>query len=119
MRNGLVSQIRTASGLNLLLGFWLIIAPFLLRYAFPRSITNDVTIGITIAILAAARLLGAYRAAWLSWFNAFLGLWLIIAPFALLYGSSSALWNDVIVGLIVLSLGVWSAMASRRPRPLE
>ena len=111
--NGSVSQIKTASGLNLLLGIWLVIAPFLLRYATSASRGNDITIGIIIALLAAFRLFGAYRAAWLSWLNALLGIWLIVAPFILGYDSSSALWNDIIVGLFIAFLGIWSATASR------
>ncbi|MGV2827876.1 SPW repeat domain-containing protein [Myxosarcina sp. GI1(2024)] len=49
---------------------WLIIAPFLLGYVTSASRGNDIAIGIIIAILAALRLFGAYRAAWLSWLNA-------------------------------------------------
>ena len=111
------STIKTASGVNLVLGIWLIIAPFILGYEIATSVANDVTIGIIIAILAAARAFGAYRAAWLSWFNVALGVWLLIAPFILFYASSAAVWNDIIVGIIVICLGVWSAMASRRSRP--
>lgn len=113
MINGSVSQVKKASGLNLLLGLWLVIAPFLLSYATSASRGNDITIGVIIALLAAFRLLGAYRAAWLSWLNALLGIWLIVAPFILGYDSSSALWNDVIVGLFIAFLGLWSATASR------
>ncbi|MEA5507914.1 SPW repeat protein, partial [Halotia wernerae UHCC 0503] len=72
-----------------------------------------------IAILAAVRVLGAYRAAWLSWFNAVLGLWLILAPFLLRYLAQTAFWNDIIVGIIVLCLGAWSAVASGRRSPVE
>lgn len=113
MINGSVSQVKKASGLNLLLGLWLVIAPFLLSYATSASRGNDITIGVIIALLATFRLLGAYRAAWLSWLNALLGIWLIVAPFILGYDSSSALWNDVIVGLFIAFLGLWSATASR------
>lgn len=113
MINGSVSQVKKASGLNLLLGLWLVIAPFLLSYATSASRGNDITIGVIIALLATFRLLGAYRAAWLSWLNALLGIWLIVAPFILGYDSSRALWNDVIVGLFIAFLGLWSATASR------
>ncbi len=61
--NSNVSAIKTASGFNLLLGLWLIIAPFLLNYLTPAARGNDITIGVTIAILAAVRVFGAYRAA--------------------------------------------------------
>jgi hypothetical protein len=57
----------------------------------------------------------------LSWTNALLGLWLVVAPFVLGYGvaveaealatagavggAQAAMWNDIIVGVIVLVLG--------------
>ena len=38
----------------------------------------------------------------LSWTNFALGLWLVIAPFVLLYrGIQAALWDDVVVGLLI------------------
>ena len=48
----------------------------------------------------------------LDWLNAVVGLWLIAAPFVLGYtGIASALWNDVIVGLIVAVAAGWAAVA--------
>ena len=58
--NSNASTVKTASGLNLALGNWLIISPFVLRYATEASPANDVTIGIIIAILATMRMFGAY-----------------------------------------------------------
>ncbi|WP_101295524.1 SPW repeat domain-containing protein [Halegenticoccus soli] len=44
---------------------------------------------------------------WLSAANALLGLWLIVAPF--IYSTTSAgLWNDVIVGALVASIGAYN-----------
>ena len=38
----------------------------------------------------------------LSWTNFALGMWLIAAPFVLLYrGTQAALWDDVTVGLLI------------------
>lgn len=115
--NASASMIKIASGLNLALGIWLIVAPFVLRYATEASPANDVTVGVIIAVLAAIRVFEAYGAAWVSWLNVALGTWLLVAPFILTYSSAAALWNDLIVGLLVICLGVWSAGASRRPRP--
>ena len=40
---------------------------------------------------------------WLSGANIIAGIWLIVAPFALAYtDTTSALWNDIIVGAVVL-----------------
>ena len=43
------SQVRTASGINVIAGIWLIIAPFTLGYASGISLVNDVILGIIIA----------------------------------------------------------------------
>lgn len=111
-RQSTVGQVKLASGLNVLAGIWEIIAPFVLGYSSNSAVTtNDVIVGIIVAVLAAIRFFGAYAAAWLSWVNAVLGLWLIAAPFVLHYGGT-ARTNDIIVGIIMAVLGAWSAMAS-------
>src|SRR4030095_766315 len=48
----------------------------------------------------------------LCWMNFTVGVWLVIAPFALLYrGIQAALWDDVVVGLLIAAYSLW--------RPLE
>lgn len=106
-------QITLASGANLILGLWLIAAPFVLNYAPSVARGNDVVMGIIIATLAAVRVFGAYRAAWVSWLNVLAGIWMIIAPFALGYsGFAHPTWNDIIVGALVVAFGAWSALAT-------
>jgi hypothetical protein len=47
----------------------------------------------------------------LSWTNFALGVWLVIAPFALLYrGIQAALWDDVAVGLLIAAYSFWRAL---------
>lgn len=52
----------------------------------------------------------------LSWINALLGLWLLVAPFIIGYSGTSggATWNDAIVGIIVIVIGVWGASAAKK-----
>lgn len=115
-------QVTTASGLNLLLGVWLIIAPWVLNYsAVDGAVWNQVTIGVVVAVLAVARVAAPYRFAPLSWVNAVLGGWLVIAPFVLPYeeaggAPAAVVWNDVLIGLLILALGVWSAVVTQRTR---
>ena len=46
-----------------------------------------------------------------NWIMALAGIWAIIAPFALHYvGTTTALWNDMIVGVVVLLLAVLAAV---------
>lgn len=105
------TQVRIASGINVLIGLWLIIAPFALAYESSQGYWNDIIVGILIGAFALMRFMGAFRAAWLSWINVLLGIWLIIAPFALGYATARSHWNDVIVGIIVAVLAAWSAFA--------
>jgi SPW repeat len=108
-------QVNLDSGTNLLAGLWLVVAPFVLNYSgVANAVWDDVVIGIVVATLAAVRVSGAYRQAWMSWTNATLGAWLIVAPWALSYSAThSAAANDVIVGAIVLTFGTFSATAGR------
>jgi hypothetical protein len=48
----------------------------------------------------------------LSWANFVLGLWLVIAPFALRYSTvpAAATWNSVIVGIVVAVLSIIRAL---------
>ncbi len=47
----------------------------------------------------------------LSWVNFVLGLWLIVAPFALHYRDiTTAMWNNVIVGIVVAILAIVRAL---------
>jgi SPW repeat len=95
----------------------------------PAALWNDVLVGIVVAVLAVARLARPLMNPSLSWTNALFGLWLVVAPFVLGYGvaveaealatagavggAQAAMWNDIIVGVIVLVLGAWSALSAR------
>lgn len=47
----------------------------------------------------------------LCWILVILGIWLIISPFVVGYGAiKGALWNNVIVGIIVAVLSAWAAI---------
>lgn len=111
---------RWMSGINVLAGAWLFVAPFVLGYvALRAALWNDMLVGATIFLLALVRAITPGHSPALSWVNVLLGLWLIVAPFALLYGSmgttsgpAAATGNDIVVGIIVLALAYWSARAS-------
>lgn len=55
----------------------------------------------------------------LSWVNFILGLWLIVAPFALHYRDlSAAMWNNVIVGIVIAILAIFRALERAEMEPL-
>ena len=106
-------KIHTASGINLALGIWLIIAPFILATS-GSAYWNDIVVGILVAILAGTRLAKPTASTKsLSWTNAGIGVWLLIAPFALTYATEAAVWNDIIVGVLLIIFGAWSAQLPR------
>jgi hypothetical protein len=105
-----------ASGINVLAGIWLIIAPFVLGYNDGDPHWNDIVFGAIVAVLALARVAGAYRASWMSWLNMLIGAWIFISAFWL-DNTSTAETNDIILGAIVFVLGLISASASDAAAP--
>lgn len=88
--------------INILLGAWLIAAPFVLGYAGSRmELGNDVAVGVLLIacswwMLAAAA--GQVAAGGLQLLG---GLWLIAAPFAWHYRQLSRPFsNDIILGIL-------------------
>jgi hypothetical protein len=105
------SIVIAASGLNVLAGIWLIIAPFVLGYSNGDPYWNDIVFGAIVTVLALARVSGAYRASWMSWLNMLIGAWIFVSAFWL-DNTSNAGTNDIILGAIVFVLGLISATAS-------
>lgn len=95
------------AGMNVVLGIWLIISPFVL--GFTRNQTamwNDIAVGIAVALVALSGV---------SWWNVVLGIWLIISPFVLGFANApTLLWNNIILGALVFVV----AVSSRSVRPV-
>lgn len=106
---------KTLSWVVALFGLWEVIAPFLLGYsATSAALWDAIIIGVVLIVLAgwAALVNQTGTIKTLSWINAVLGLWLIIAPFLLGYSAvGAAMWNDIVVGVIVAVLAGWAALA--------
>jgi hypothetical protein len=52
---------------------------------------------------------------WIGWTTLILGIWLLIAPFALGYTNIAvALWNDILLGVLVAIFGGWAAVALKQ-----
>ncbi|SDD35837.1 SPW repeat protein [Actinokineospora iranica] len=100
------------SGLVLLAGVWLIIAPFALGYPTGSPFWNDIVVGGVVAALALVRVALPRSVAWLSLVNAALGFWLIAAPFALGHPDTApaSVGNDVVVGVLIVVLSGTSAL---------
>jgi len=86
----------------LVLGIWLFLSPFILGYPDYGSTmaVNSFVFGIIVAVLAIAAL--SRPQMWEEWVNLVLGLWLIVAPFALGFrAETGATTNHIVVGLLI------------------
>ena len=95
-----------------------IILPFVIGFvAVQAFVWNHIVVGL-ILMLAGARaaLTSNVRTArTMNWMAALAGIWLIVATFLLRdLPTTAGLWNDLIVGVIVVILGVWAALALPR-----
>ncbi|HZZ99712.1 MAG TPA: SPW repeat protein [Candidatus Paceibacterota bacterium] len=115
MANG--SSARAMSGINVAIGIWLILAPFVLAYAAGLvAIRNDIIVGAIVLVLSLIGL--AARNIGLRWVNILLGIWLLFAPFVLGYASyGAAFWNDIIFGVLVIIFSSIGAASATMPHP--
>lgn len=95
-----------------------IVLPFIIGFGNVKAfVWNHIIVGMILMLTGArAALTSNVRTVKrLDWIAAVAGVWLMIAPFILGTPEIAAgLWNDIIVGMIVLILGVWAALASPR-----
>jgi SPW repeat len=109
------------SVINVLIGIWLIISPFVIM-AFSQLMNmraNNVIIGILVGLVALFRASKSANAQW-SWLNVIFGIWLIISPFALGVSSNlTAMWHNVIVGIVVGLLALSRAFTPRTTTALQ
>ena len=105
------------SVINTLIGIWLIISTFAL-VSFSNLLNarwNNVIVGILVGLFGIVRASGDSRTCW-SWSNVVLGIWLIISPFVLGFSTVvTAMWHNVIVGIVVALLA-WAGAFQPTPR---
>jgi hypothetical protein len=74
-----------------------------------------VIVGLAVAVMAIVRVVRPDEHEGVSWVNFVLGIWLLISPFVLgLANIEWLVWNNIIVGIVVLALAATSAMATHR-----
>ena len=110
--------VATASGLNFLLGIWLMSAPYVLAYDDGQPRWSDIAFGALIAVLAFIRATKGSGRPLLSYLNVLLGTWVFAAAFWA-YDIPRAAWNDLIIGAAVAILAVLSATADEDPASAE
>lgn len=92
-----------SSWVNIALGIWVIISPFILGFHSSSALWSNVVAGVLVGILALLRW-GMHQPGW-SWLNLIIGIWLVLSPFVLFLGGP-AMWNNVILGIIVAAFAL-------------
>src|SRR5262249_54190551 len=101
---------------NLIFGAWLFAAPWLYGFASGAAGWNAWIMGALIALVAIAAL--AAFAEWEEWINLVLGLWVLVAPWALAFTeNTSATGNHVVVGIVVAVLAAIELWLVHRKPP--
>lgn len=105
-----------AGVIPVLVGGWLIAAPWALDYASTTATYNDVVAGAAGLVLAIASVSRRRSPAWPAWANLLLGLWLLLAPWLLAYApyATSPVLNDAATGLVTIACAAVRIKESRR-----
>ena len=107
--------IAAASGVNVVLGAWLLLAPSVLDYERADPVVALSAPGALVAILALARTTLAWRRSWMSWVNALAGGW-VFATGLLVAQSPAATLTGTFTGALIVTFAAASATASSSAR---
>jgi hypothetical protein len=102
--------------LNLILGVWLFLSPWLLGYVGTNLTAswNAWILGVALVVFSAIAV--SMPQTWEEVINLLIGIWMVISPWVLSFtGARSAESNAVIVGIVAIVLSAW-AMAIARQR---
>ena len=104
----------TARWLNVLAGVWVAIAPFWIGYRSPPAFWNDIACGIGVVVLAFIAM--SREGEPVRFAIVAIGLWLAIAPWALVV-SRAAQGNDLLLGLLIFLSGLVANVYLREREP--
>lgn len=99
---------------TLLLGGWLIASPWALDYAGTAARINAWACGGAICLLTLVSAVGLAKD-FLRWFNALIGVWLIVTVVTIANGTA-AKWNDLVIGFLAFlaSSALWEMVPHMR-----
>lgn len=90
-----------AAIINILLGLWLMISPYLFQFE-KQATDNNYIVGPLVLTFAITALWEVNRSA--RFLNIPAGIWLAASPFILSFQSSSATWLTLLAGVLITAL---------------
>jgi hypothetical protein len=106
-----VRSFTLANVLRLVLGVWVLYAPFLRDELSVSAGTlwNYLVVGGCVVVLALMRFVFVREAGIFRWAHLLLGLWMIASPWVFEYvGEEAAFWNSAVSGALIAALATWS-----------
>lgn len=94
--------------LNILAGLWLFVSAFAWRHS-QAQFTNSWVMGIVVTAVA----LVALSVPMFRYVNTVAGAWLILSTFTLPHITVATMWNNLIVGFVVLTVSLVPNLARR------
>ncbi|WP_433225832.1 SPW repeat protein [Actinomadura formosensis] len=97
------------NGLIALTGLYLAASPWIVGFGGRTNLTvNNLIMGVALTLLAAGFASAYGRTHTMSWVTPVIGIWTIIAPWAVAgdMATTSTIWSNVVTGAIALVLGV-------------
>jgi hypothetical protein len=107
-----IMKARWQDGLNILLGIWLFVSPWVFGLYSTAADWNFFIIGVAVVVFGIAAM--NQRALWEESVNFVLGVWMFFSPWLVGYSAATGLRdNAVIVGLAVVILSLWAYFERR------
>ena len=97
------AEVIGAAIVNLLMGIWLLGAPYALGYDRTAAAWNSTIVGILVMAVAVVRLMRPTTTAWLSAVTLALGVWLVAASFVLNPVMTARTVNNLISAAVIMT----------------
>ncbi len=90
----------TAEFVNILLGVWVAVSPFVLGLSRSAAIWNNVAVGVALVVVA---VVGIWADEAFQGLGVLLGAWLFESPFILGFSTAAFLANNTILAFVVIA----------------
>lgn len=110
------NMVRWVQAAILLLGIWLITSPTTFQYNNTAMLWSDVLSGIAMIGIAAFSLKFP-KLAWVTYVNALVGVWLLLAPLVFWASNPAVYANDTLIGMLLITFSFVIPMSMSMPGP--